>query len=241
MTQTIPTSFTLGGFNIKSHTYKSLCLEISRRLDQRRKTALLFANTNFILKCSPLKSWVNSERVILVNDGVGLDIAAYIRSRFKFPENLNGTDFCPFLLSQLPLGSRIFLYGGKPGVAEKAALEIQRKFGHSVVGTCDGYSSIDTSTLLSKIALSSADIILIAKGNPLQEIWISENMELISATLFLGVGALFDFMAGEVVRAPILLQRLRLEWLFRLYQEPRRLLRRYTIDFVQFLWVCLRA
>jgi beta-1,4-glucosyltransferase len=77
-------------------------------------------------------------------------------------------------------------------------------------------------------------------GNPIQEKWILANQSQLNTAYILGVGALFDFWSGNKIRAPIIIQKLRLEWLFRLCQEPRRLLKRYTIDIIKFLYIALK-
>jgi exopolysaccharide biosynthesis WecB/TagA/CpsF family protein len=78
--------------------------------------------------------------------------------------------------------------------------------------------------------------VLVALGNPLQEQWIDDHQEGLGVPLLIGVGALFDFLAGRVPRAPQWVLRLRSEWLFRLLVEPRRLWRRYVTGNPRFLW-----
>ena len=77
-----------------------------------------------------------------------------------------------------------------------------------------------------------------AMGNPVQEEWILDNRQSLNANIVIGVGALFDFWAGDKPRAPRWVQRMRFEWFYRLCLEPRRLLRRYTVDIVRFLILC---
>jgi beta-1,4-glucosyltransferase len=125
-------------------------------------------------------------------------------------------------------------------VADSAAKVIRRVSGQEVVGVQDGYTPIAPDALRAAIDQSGADIVLVALGNPLQEEWIRDNMHALNATLFVSVGALFDFLSGGVARAPGWVQRIRLEWLFRLLQEPKRMARRYSIDVFRFLMLCRR-
>jgi beta-1,4-glucosyltransferase len=201
---------------------------------------LLFANTNFVLKCQPLRPWLGSDEVVLVNDGIGLDIAAWVMHQRRYRQNLNGTDFLPHMLKTLSGRRKIFLLGGVPGVAQQAAAVIERELGQSVVGCLDGYSKMPDATLCDQINHSGAEIILVAMGNPIQEHWIRANMANLDAKLAIGVGALFDFLSGNARRAPRWVQQIRCEWLFRLSLEPKRLMRRYTLDIVSFLRLCLR-
>jgi exopolysaccharide biosynthesis WecB/TagA/CpsF family protein len=78
-------------------------------------------------------------------------------------------------------------------------------------------------------------MLFIAKGVPDQELWISAHAAQLSAPVVLGVGALFDFYSGAIPRAPQYLRRLRLEWLYRLWCEPRRLFRRYVLGNPEFV------
>lgn len=82
---------------------------------------------------------------------------------------------------------------------------------------------------------SGADIVLVALGVPMQELWLHANAHRIDAPLTLAVGALFDFLAGTVVRAPKAVRRARLEWVWRLAQEPRRMAKRYLAGNASFL------
>lgn len=230
----------LAGYPIRSTTAATLSSLLQERLAASLKTVLLFANTNLVLKCQAMRPWLSSEAVILVNDGVGLDIAARMIHGRRYSANLNGTDFLPYLLKNSAEKHKIFLFGGKPGVAEKAAAVIERDFGQPVAGCMNGYAKMDPAALCDEINRSGAEIVLVAMGNPLQEEWIRENMNRLDAQLYIGVGALFDFLSGGARRAPLWIQKIRCEWLFRLAQEPRRLMRRYTVDIARFIFLCLR-
>jgi beta-1,4-glucosyltransferase len=234
------TSLPLAGYPILSIASAALVPQLAQRLAASQKTVLLFANTNLVLKCQPMRSWLGGDDVVLVNDGIGLDIAALMMHGRRYQENLNGTDFLPHLLKSLQVRCKIYLLGGMPGVAEKAAAIIQNDMGHEVVGCTDGYSKLDPARLRERINQSGANIVLVAMGNPIQEQWISANADTLHATLLIGVGALFDFLSGKARRAPRWIQKIRFEWLFRLLLEPKRLLRRYTVDIVSFLLLCLR-
>jgi beta-1,4-glucosyltransferase len=213
---------------------------LQERLIETKKTVLLFANTNFALKCQAMRPWFNSDEVVIVNDGIGLDIAASLIHGHRYIENLNGTDFNPFFLEELNASRKIFLLGGKPGVAQKAGAVIERKFGPQIVGCLDGYTKIPATALCETINQSGAEIVLVAMGNPIQEEWIYQYKDSLNAILFIGVGAFFDFYSGNVQRAPRWVQQIHFEWLFRLYKEPRRLMRRYTVDVIGFMILCAR-
>jgi beta-1,4-glucosyltransferase len=230
----------LAGYPILSCRAVSVRHLLSERLARSQKTALLFANTNFVMTCRSLLPWLHSDEVLLINDGVGLDIAALLKHRQRYRDNLNGTDFLPAFLKSLRTRRKIFLFGGQPGVAKKAGIAIERDIGQQVVGCMDGYTRMSPEALRKLINQSGAEIVLVALGNPKQEIWIQANLQALDANLLIGVGAFFDFLSGQARRAPRWMQEIRCEWVYRLIQEPKRLLRRYTIDIVSFLCLCLR-
>jgi exopolysaccharide biosynthesis WecB/TagA/CpsF family protein len=173
----------------------------------------------------------------VLNDGVGVDIAARMLEGKSFPENLNGTDFTLRYLRETSRHFRIFLLGAKPGVAEDAALILETLLPqHLVVGTRDGYFvAAGADEVVAEIKASGADLLLVAMGNPAQELWIDTHLAGTGCRMAMGVGALLDFLAERVPRAPRVIQRIRLEWAFRLALEPRRLWRRYLIGNPVFL------
>jgi exopolysaccharide biosynthesis WecB/TagA/CpsF family protein len=182
-------------------------------------------------------------RFTVLPDGIGIDLAGRILAGRPFSANLNGTDIVPALVASSPRGLRIALIGGRSGVAERAAAALLRiDPRHMIVATCDGFAAPDAQAAwLAALEREPVDLLLVAMGNPLQELWIDRRVTPAHATVAVGVGALFDFLAGEVPRAPELMRRLRIEWLFRLAQEPRRLFRRYVVGNPLFLWRVLRA
>lgn len=233
----------LAGYPVRSLTAPHLNEALGDALQTGHRRALFFANTNFIVKCRQLRPRLREPDVLLVNDGIGMDLAARMVHGRAFPENLNGTDFIPAFLRSVGAGRKTFLIGGKPGIAAQAGRVLNEDGrGPVIVGSCDGYDRLAGSDeLIERINASGAEIVLVAMGNPIQEEWILQRMSRLDARVFMGVGALFDFLAGDKPRAPDWVRRLRFEWLYRLYLEPRRLLRRYTVDVLLFFALCLRG
>jgi exopolysaccharide biosynthesis WecB/TagA/CpsF family protein len=173
----------------------------------------------------------------LLPDGVGISLAAKM-SGYKLAANLNGTDLIPELLKEAAkLGKSVYFFGGKPGVAETAASKLISKIPNlRIVGTSDGYNAEkNTCEVIADINSSGADILLVALGVPMQENWLHRNFHGLNTELNLGVGAAFDFFAGEVARAPKWVKQARSEWMWRLAMEPRRMAKRYLLGNITFL------
>lgn len=174
---------------------------------------------------------------MILPDGIGVELAARMQGR-RFRENLNGTDFTPALLRRAAQkGLSVYLLGGRPGVARAAADRlILTTPGLRVAGIRDGYEGMaDTNATIAAINAAQPDILLVAAGVPLQDVWLARNAPRLDARVMLGVGALFDFLAGRVRRAPGLVRRLRSEWAWRLAMEPRRMAGRYLLGNATFL------
>jgi beta-1,4-glucosyltransferase len=134
----------------------------------------------------------------------------------------------------------VFLFGARPEVVQDASQAIEHRLGQEVVGACSGYGA-DDNEVCAQIRAAQPDVVLVALGNPLQERWILDHAAKMPPALYVGVGALFDFLAQRAVRAPMWVRRLRLEWLFRLSREPGRLWKRYTVDAFRFFRICRSA
>jgi len=208
------------------------------RFEGGRPTQVVFANAHTLNRSAVDPSMhAMLDRAVVFNDGIGVDIASRMLFGRAFPENLNGTDFVPHYLRRTRHRYRIFMLGAKPGTAERAAAQLTRIApDHAIVGVSDGYGLVDeTDLLVERIRDSGADILLVAMGNPQQEQWLNAHLAATGCRLGFGVGGLFDFLAGNVPRAPAWVRTARLEWGYRLLQEPQRLWRRYLVDMPVFL------
>ena len=232
------------GVNVQAWTQQKAIDALDARVAESTPTCVAFANANllnFAASDAGLRDALAG--FIILNDGIGADVAARILYGKAFPCNLNGTDFVPAYLEHTVRSHRIFIIGARPGIADRAALALQQRFGarHELVGCVDGYlGAADTDQALGSIAAAQASLLLVGMGSPRQERWISENMARSGGSLAFGVGALLDFAAGEIGRAPSFIRRLRLEWAYRLALEPKRLFRRYAAEAPIFLLRVIR-
>jgi N-acetylglucosaminyldiphosphoundecaprenol N-acetyl-beta-D-mannosaminyltransferase len=158
---------------------------------------------------------------VLVPDGVGILWAAK-KKGCPLPERVTGVDLTDYLIHRRP-APRLFLLGGKPGVAERAYRSIERDTpGARVCGTHHGYFD-DEAKVVKTVRSARADVVLVGMGSPRQEKFIWRHRTHLGAKVAIGVGGVLDILAGETKRAPALVQRMGLEWLYRLVREPKRL------------------
>ncbi|NDU92684.1 MAG: WecB/TagA/CpsF family glycosyltransferase [Ferrovum sp.] len=174
---------------------------------------------------------------LLFADGIGMRIAARVAGG-RVRDNVNGTDLFPLLCAgATQAGLALAFIGGKPGVAQACARNVVVAHpGLKVAYVQDGYfPAAQTDAVLQALRESQAQLVFVAMGVPRQEQFIHQHGDALGATVRLGVGALFDFYSGAVPRAPRMLRRLGMEWLFRFLIEPRRLFARYVLGNPQFL------
>lgn len=175
-------------------------------------------------------------------DGIGMRLAGIVLGR-RVRDNVNGTDLFPRLCEALEKrGKRIFLLGARPGTAEQLAAWIAGRYPGIVVAGCrDGYfPPADEADVIQQVRGSRSDLLLVAFGAPRQDVWVDQHLAELGVKVAVGVGGLFDFFSGRIPRAPLWLRRLGMEWCYRLYQEPRRLARRYLLGNPVFLARVLR-
>ncbi len=197
-------------------------------------------NANLMMRDAEYRAILN--RHIVLPDGHGVDIASWLFHSKVFPANLNGTDFVPGLLTYMTTPRRVAMIGARADVLERAVENFKTHAPwHEFIAVADGYFDDSRSDeIMAKVRELKPDILLIAMGSPKQEKWIDRYVGPGHARLVIGVGALFDFVAGEVPRASMTVRRLRLEWLHRLIHEPGRLWRRYLLGNPRFLFYILR-
>lgn len=179
---------------------------------------------------------------MLLPDGIGVELAARMTGQ-RFIANLNGTDLTPLLLAEAAeRGLSVFLFGGTPGTADKAADTLRDHVpGLTIAGTRDGYGGAeDPFAAISEINASGADILLVAMGVPRQDLWLAQYADFLAPRVTMGVGALLDFLAGNVSRAPAIVRKARSEWVWRLAIEPRRMAQRYLIGNFVFMAAAAR-
>jgi N-acetylglucosaminyldiphosphoundecaprenol N-acetyl-beta-D-mannosaminyltransferase len=225
-------------FNTRIHNISldDLIEYIRLSLNDNKKRIISYVNIyalNLAYELEWFRNFINRSDIAYC-DGFGLILASKIfgtplRYRFTPP------DWIYLLLDKLDCNPcRFFLLGSKPEVVKTAAEKIISYKPDIMVRFYHGYfekerQSMENEAVLSLIHDFKPQILLVGLGMPLQEKWISENFDDIQADVILPVGALFDYMSGNVKRAPLWMTNHGLEWLGRLYYEPKRLWKRYLI------------
>ena len=159
---------------------------------------------------------------LVIPDGVGVMQAARILGT-PLREHMPGIDAATEIIKRLASrGGSVFLYGARPGVAEKAAERMKQRFPELVIcGTNDGYGN-DDGAVVSKINAAKPDFVMVCLGVPKQELWMAKHAAKLDAGLMAGLGGTIDVFSGQVKRAPLIWQKLKLEWLYRCFEEPKR-------------------
>jgi N-acetylglucosaminyldiphosphoundecaprenol N-acetyl-beta-D-mannosaminyltransferase len=170
-----------------------------------------------------LKDILN-EAGLLIPDGAGVILGSKIL-KTPLKEKVSGIDLIKNLF-RISVGKNISYYilGGKPGVADMAAVNILAEYGRvNIKGYSDGFfKPQEENALIDSINKIKPDILLVGLGVPKQEIWIHQNMYRLNCKVCIGVGGAIDVLAGTAVLAPEIMRKAGLEWLFRLLREPKR-------------------
>lgn len=164
-----------------------------------------------------------SDASLVLPDGIGIIYGARILGT-PLREKVPGIDFADDLMALLSKrqGS-VYLFGAKPGVAEKAGERLSAKYpGLVVCGCSDGYFQ-DDSGIIEEINRKTPDLLFVCLGFPKQEIWMHKHKDHLNVGIMAGLGGSLDVFAGNVERAPVSWQRLGLEWLYRLLKQPSRI------------------
>jgi N-acetylglucosaminyldiphosphoundecaprenol N-acetyl-beta-D-mannosaminyltransferase len=177
------------------------------------------------------------ERSAIVNaDGQGVVVAARLLGQ-SLPGRVAGIDLMHELVALAEeRGHSIYVLGARADVLERAIGILRERHARlRIAGYRDGYFGADEEpAVCAEIARSGADILFVAMGTPRKETFLAEHAEALGVPLLVGVGGAVDVLAGVTRRAPAAWQRLGLEWLYRMLQEPRRMFRRYATSNARF-------
>lgn len=214
------------GVKVDAVTMAQAVERVEKLIAEKNSSIVATANAEMLLRAThddELKNILNAASLV-VPDGAGTVWAARHLGK-HMPERVAGFDLVQELMKLAPVkGWKFFLFGSAPGIADKAKLKAEELYpGIKIVGTRNGYfTAADEPEIISQIKNSRADILLAALGVPKQEKWLAKFRDELQIPVSIGVGGTFDVMAGVVKRAPLWMQRAKLEWLFRAMLQPSR-------------------
>ncbi|SEG52428.1 N-acetylmannosaminyltransferase [Bryocella elongata] len=228
----------LFGLPIANVSMDEAVAHIEHAIEARRFEQIATANLDFARNA---RVDANLHRVIcdctmVVPDGAPMLWAAKLFNR-PLKQRVTGVDLVPRLAKlSADKGYGIYLLGSTESRADRAVQVLEGRFpGLHIAGRyapppCP-LDEMDDDAILERIHTAKTRILLVAFGNPKQELWIARNRDRLEGIVAIGIGGSLDMIAGSLRRAPGIIQAMQLEWLFRMAQEPRRLLPRYARDF----------
>ena len=219
------------GIQVNTESYDELLPKVFDCIETQQKSLIVAINPEKIIKAKEdqaLKTLLNNAE-FQIPDGIGVILASKIQ-KGHITSRVTGVEMMMRLCEEAAKRQKpIFLYGGKPGVADQAAAKLQELYPTiQIAGTQDGYEK-DNSKVQAKINAAKPDLLFVAMGSPKQENWINTNRDQLHPTIYQGVGGSFDVLAGTVKRAPEAFQKVGMEWFYRLMKEPHRIKRQIAL------------
>lgn len=209
------------------------------RIASRRPAYIATANVDFLTQASrdPELQRILLEADLVVADGSPIvKLSGHVGPALR--ERVTGSDLVPMLSEMAAAnGYSVFFLGGAPGVPEKAAAELTRRYPGLRVAGCYSPPKADILTMnhadiLARLEETKPDLLFVAFGAPKQEKFANMHVRRWSVSVSMGVGGSLDFLAGAQKRAPGWMQKVSMEWLWRMFSDPRRLFRRYAANMV---------
>jgi N-acetylglucosaminyldiphosphoundecaprenol N-acetyl-beta-D-mannosaminyltransferase len=222
------------GLPLAPLTFRQTLEKIDILIQEGKPSYFITANLHYAMLTARDKRMavLNAGAEFVLTDGMPLVWASRWRTR-KLPERVAGSDLVPALCGwAAEHGYRIFLLGGGSGVAEEAAGRLVERYPNlKIAGTAapnlSSMTEEEQQKLIDEIRASRPHLLFAAFGQPKGELWLAEHGEALGVPVTVQVGASLDFVAGRVPRSPAWMQRVGLEWVYRLWREPRRLVGRY--------------
>ncbi|MBZ2177283.1 MAG: WecB/TagA/CpsF family glycosyltransferase [Acidobacteriota bacterium] len=235
-------SVNLFGLPVATLTLPEAVAHLAAALRQPAPTFVCTLNADHITRArqDPAFAAAYATANLIVADGQSIRLAARLLGK-PLPGRVTGIDLTWALLAHCAAhGHRVFLLGGTDATLSLCTAKLRKHFPTlPLAGTLHGYFT-DPLAVRSAIAASGADLLIAGLGSPRQELFLAEHLPASGCRVGIGIGGAMDVWAGNVARAPLWMQQAGLEWLWRLLQEPRRLLWRYLASNSAFLLLLAR-
>lgn len=229
----------IAGVNVCVTSYNELKKAVNKDIIENKKSFIVAINPEKVLKTRK-----DHDLLLLLNsatyqipDGIGIVYASKLKHG-KIKNRITGIDSMEMLCKlAVEKKYKIFMYGAKEETIVAAKNKIEEKFhGINIVGYINGYEK-DEQKIINTINKTKPNILFVALGSPKQELFITKNMNILNCNIFQGVGGSFDVFSGNIKRAPKWMQKIGLEWLYRLLKEPKRFFRQLKL--IKFIFVVL--
>lgn len=216
---------------------------VRERIERRQPAQIVTVNPEFVVLAQANREFatVLREAALATPDGAGI-LWALARQGKNLPSRVGGADLIWLICEQAAQeGHRVFLLGGAEGVAARAAAVLQTRYsGLLISGSNAGNPSSDeASGIVDLVRRARTDLLFVAFGAPQQDLWIAQNLSATGASLAMGVGGTFDYVAGTARRAPRWMRNAGLEWMWRLIRQPWRWKRMLALP--RFAWLVLKS
>ncbi|WP_240616055.1 WecB/TagA/CpsF family glycosyltransferase [Listeria kieliensis] len=217
---------------------------ISKAVENREVMQHVVINAskiNLMAQDAKLAGIIN-ESPLINADGKSIVWAARFLG-YKIPDRITGIDLFEYLVALAAQKEwRVYYFGATEEVVREVVRRHQMMYPKlKLAGFRNGYFTDEESVQIAReIHASQADLLFVGFSSPKKEYWISDYQTIMQVPFAMGVGGSFDIIAGKTKRAPIWVQRAGFEWLYRLLQEPRRLMKRYIIGNTQFIGKVLK-
>jgi len=213
------------GVKFNNTTKGRLLKELIERIDRNDKTFIVTANPEIVMNAKNSQDYMDTLKSAdyVIADGIGVIYGSRMLKE-PLPERIPGFDLMMELLKTADQKRlRVFFLGARQEVIEALTKNVADQFPNlQIAGTRNGYFKPGDETIAAEVQEANADLIFVALGFPRQEYWIRQHMGVLEKGLFMGVGGSFDVLADKVKRAPLIWQKMNLEWLYRLIQQPSR-------------------
>ena len=217
------------GVGVDTYTMEEAANVLVSAMDKDTPFSVYTPNSEIILYAYHNQDYLNiiNRGNMITPDGIGVVYASKIL-KCPLKERVGGFDLANMVLGKIAgTGKRVYLFGGRPGVAENAAKNICKLYpGTEICGMADGYFDAEKEQeIIANIRQKKPDLLFVCLGFPKQETWIDTHKDQLGAKVLMGIGGSLDVFAGTVKRAPVGFQKLGLEWLYRLLKQPSRFIR----------------
>jgi N-acetylglucosaminyldiphosphoundecaprenol N-acetyl-beta-D-mannosaminyltransferase len=234
------------GLKLHAVNLPQVSSRILRAVEEKERLTVTYLNPNYVVaaaKSARLAAAINEFDLVLA-DGIGVMFGARVLE-IPVPGRLSTDRVCLGIFSECAKHGRklkVFLFGGRAGIAEKAAQTLQAAYPTvEVVGTHHGWSgSAGDADIVERINSSRPDLLLVCLGTPRQQLWVSAHASRLQCPVIMTGGGYLDNLSVSVAYYPRWVDRMGLNWLWRLCTEPRHVWRRYTVEAVVFSGLLLK-